>query len=132
MVKMIRGMAGSAVKGDMVQFPEEVEARLIDLGMAKEVTEEEMSASDISPEPVYLTEKELRKIRSKKDMISYGASIGCELDAEMNLKDMLNAVLNYQEENEIFADLNGAEDNNERKTGLPDGLVNDNFGGPDV
>ena len=132
MVKIIRGKAGSAVKGDVVQFPEDVEARLIDLGMAKEVTEEEMSASDISAEPVYLTEEELKKIRSKKDMVNYGASIGCELDKKMSLKEMLNAVLNYQEEHEIFADSEGVADDNERETGLPDGLVNDNFGGPDV
>lgn len=111
MVKIIRGKAGSAVKGDVVQLSEDVEKRLIHLGMAKEVTEEQMSDSDILPEPGCLTQEELKKIRSKKDMMNYAASIGCELDEGMSLKEMLNAVLNHQEENENF---------------------NENFGGPDV
>ena len=135
MIQIIRGKAGSAVKGDIAQFSEGTEKRLIDSGMARKVWQEEMSESDIS-EPVFLSVEELKKIRSKKDIIKYGASIGCELDNRMPFKDMVNEILNYQEENDISQESNGENSNiqqeSEKEENFSESLVNDNFEGPDV
>lgn len=122
MIQIIRGQAGENKKGDIVSLSKAVEERLINLGMARE-----MSESDISTgKEAFLDESELKKIRSKKEMMKYAQSIGCELDENDTLKDMLAAVLNFQEEKEELPPEQEDSDT------VPEMEQDENFGGPDV
>ena len=122
MIQIIRGQAGENKKGDIVSLSKAVEERLINLGMARE-----MSESDISTgKEAFLDESELKKIRSKKEMMKYAQAIGCELDENATLKDMLAAVLNFQEEKEELPP------EQEDSDPVPEMEQDENFGGPDV
>lgn len=139
MVEIIRGIVGSAKKGDKVSFSQFTEDRLVALGMARKVSEDEMSDSDICTSgSVYKTEEELKQLRTKKNIQEYASAIGCELDESMPFKDMVNAVLNFQEEkmdageNPDIQKGNTVHEPDETTDDDLDTESDNDFGGPDV
>lgn len=47
---------------------------------------------------VFLSEEELRKFKSKKEIAEYAETIGCEISSDMRMEEMINEILNYIEE----------------------------------
>lgn len=109
MVELIKGKYSSALlqKGTVLSLSEKEEERLIERKVAVKVKEGLINSeatkfdSDVgvSDKVSYITEDEIKKMKSKKEIVEYAASIGLSNLDETEKKDALvNEVLNYVDE----------------------------------
>lgn len=104
MIKIICGKYGprSLGPGTTLNLDKKTEARLVNRGVAVYLNEPN-SGSDDSVEGGGIklkTEDELKKLKSKKELIKYAESIGQHDLEESNSKEkLISAILDYQEEN---------------------------------
>lgn len=102
MIKIIRGKYGPKLlgPGTILNLDASDESRLVKSNIAEYVVDE--SSDDTINEDSEIDLKsmeELQKIRAKTGLINYAESIGFhDLDKETSRKDMIEAILNYQEE----------------------------------
>lgn len=96
-VEIIRGtFEGKYHAGDQVAVSDQVADILIKEKFAKIVESDDAAdASDYN----FASSDEILAMSTKKELETYAASIGMlSLDGSMKVKDMQNAILNYQEE----------------------------------
>lgn len=96
-VEIIRGtFEGKYHAGDQVAVSDQVADILISEKFAKVVeSEDDVDVNDYQ----FASRDEIIAMSTKKELETYAASIGMlELDGSMKIKDMQNAILNYQEE----------------------------------
>ncbi len=96
-VEIIRGtFEGKYHAGDQVSISDQVADILIAEKFAKIVeSEDDVDVNDYQ----FASRDEIIAMSTKKELETYAASIGMlELDGSMKIKDMQNAILNYQEE----------------------------------
>ena len=96
-VEIIRGtFEGKYHAGDQVAVADQVADILINEKFAKIVESED----DVDVNAYHFASRdEIIAMATKKELETYAASIGMlELDGSMKIKDMQNAILNYQEE----------------------------------
>lgn len=96
-VEIIRGtFEGKYHAGDQVAVSDPVAELLIAEKFAKIVeSEDDVDVNDYQ----FASRDEIIAMSTKKELETYAASIGMlSLDGRMKIKDMQNAILNYQEE----------------------------------
>ena len=96
-VEIIRGtFEGKYHAGDQVTVSDQVANILIREKFAKIVESDDTAdASDYN----FVSSDKILEMSTKKELETYAASIGMlSLDSSMKVKDMQNAILNYQEE----------------------------------
>ena len=96
-VEIIRGtFEGKYHAGDQVAVSDQVADILINEKFAKIIeSEDDVDVNDYQ----FASSDEIIAMSTKKELETYAASIGMlELDGRMKIKDMQNAILNYQEE----------------------------------
>lgn len=97
MIRLLRGRFGHNLlrRGEIVTLDFDYEAELVKRGIANYVNE-----TDSETSTTYLSEFQLEKIKSKKKLMDYAESIGLlTLDEGTTLKQMVEMILDYQEEN---------------------------------
>lgn len=111
MIKIVNGYYGPNLlgPGTILTLSKEKEDRLIRNGIAVSVkTEyengsEEHESTNVHDEVLEIdvkSEEELRKLRSKKELIAYAVSIGLHgLNEDAMKEELIKAILNYIEEN---------------------------------
>ena len=96
-IEIIRGtFDGKYHAGDQVAVSDPVAALLVAEKFAKIVeSEDDVDVNDYQ----FASGDEIIAMSTKKELETYAASIGMlSLDGRMKIKDMQNAILNYQEE----------------------------------
>lgn len=96
-VEIIRGtFEGKYHAGDHVAVSDLVADILVDEKFAKVVESEDTCDID---QDVFVSSEAVMAMNTKKELEAYAATIGMlSLDSSMKIKDMQNAILNYQEE----------------------------------
>lgn len=103
MIKIIRGRYGPKLlgPGTILNLSQDKEESLIrrKIAIAIEESKEEMESEDELQYEIK-SQEEIEKIRTKKELIKYAKSIGLhELQESDNKEVLVNAIINYQEEN---------------------------------
>lgn len=101
MIKIIRGKYGPKLlgPGTILNLDASDEQRLVKSNIAEYVLDASDDTINEDSEVDVKSMEELQKIRAKKELINYAESIGFhDLDEKTSRKDMIEAILNYQEE----------------------------------
>ncbi len=113
MIKIIAGKYGPKLlgPGTVLELSKEDESRLVNNKVAEYVTDHKSKNDDevvsnatadsiLSDNEFYLSEDEIKKMKSKQELVDYAASIGLEgMDTDMKKDDLVDAILNFIEEN---------------------------------
>lgn len=96
-VEMIRGtFEGRYHAGDQVAVSDQVADILVAEKFARIVESEDERGIDLG---ALLSTEDIMAMNTKKELEAYAANIGMlSLDGSMKVKDMQNAILNYQDE----------------------------------
>lgn len=96
-VEMIRGtFEGRYHAGDQVAVSDQVADILVAEKFARIVESEDENGIDLA---TLLSTEAIMAMNTKKELEAYAARIGMlSLDGSMKIKDMQNAILNYQDE----------------------------------
>lgn len=105
MIEIIRGKYGPKLlgPGTTLNLDDETEKRLVATGIAAYVSQSDDKQSSTDAEKTAIVIKspeEVKKLKSKKDIISYAESIGLhDLDDSQPKDFLIDSILNYMEEN---------------------------------
>jgi hypothetical protein len=101
MIKLVRGRFGPKLlgPGSILNLDKSTEQRLVSSKVAVFVGEDDSEDHNADSEPGIKTADQIKKIRSKKGLVDYAASIGLHtLDEASSKESLIDAIINYQEE----------------------------------
>ena len=99
MIKIIAGKYGPKLLGPdtKLELSQEEEKRLVERKIAIYISENRNEEE--SEEMDYLSEEEIKKMKSKQELIDYAVSIGMEgLNTDMKKEELVNEIENFIDE----------------------------------